>query len=122
MSLNEFQEQILENYKNPKNFGIPKWSPTTLHKSENISCGDEIQMFLLIEKGIIIKISFIGQGCSICIASASLLTERMKGMTIEFAKNYNKEDLKELLGIPLTSSREICASISLDAVKNALKS
>lgn len=119
--MNEFQEQILENYKNPQNFGKPGWNSHNHAKSENISCGDEVEVFLKIENNIVEDIKFIGRGCSIAIASASLLSQLFKGKPANEIRDYSLEDLKELLGIELTTSRQACALLPLNAFKNALK-
>ncbi len=116
--MNDFQEQILENYKNPQNFGKPEWEPSTLAKSQNISCGDEIEMFLLVENNLIRDIKFEGRGCSISIASASLLTQEFKNKSINY--DFTINSLKKLLGIPLTTSRLVCATLPLIAIQNAL--
>lgn len=118
--MNEYQEQILDHYKNPRNYGVPKWKPSTLHKSENISCGDEIEVYLQIDNDLIKEINFTGRGCSISIASASLLSEELRGKKITEIMAFSDDKLKELLGIELTPNRKVCATLSLKAIKDAL--
>jgi len=119
--MNEYQEQILDNFKNPRNFGNPQWNPSTSQQVQNVSCGDEIEVFILLDNNIISDIKFVGRGCSISIASASLLTEEFKGKETEYALEFSEDDLKNLLGIPLTTSRLVCATLALEAIKAALK-
>lgn len=118
--MNEYQEQILDHYKNPRNFGMPDWKADFSIKSENISCGDEVQIFIKWNKEKVEKINFIGRGCSISIASASLLSEALVGKTKDEVLSYSEEELKQLLGIPLTTSRLVCATLPLDAIKKSL--
>lgn len=118
--MNEFQEQILENYKNPHNYGEPAWKPDLTSRSTNISCGDEVEIFIKQNNNIVENLGFIGRGCSISIASASLLTDELKGKSINEIRLYSTDDLKKLLGIELTSSRLVCATLPLEAIKKAL--
>jgi nitrogen fixation protein NifU and related proteins len=118
--MNDFQLQILEHYKNPKNAGAPTWSPTHSAKLANLSCGDEVEVFLLIEDSIIKDFRFVGQGCSISIAAISLLSEKIIGMKITEFSEFNLDNLLEILGIPLSTSRLKCADLGLQATKNAI--
>ncbi len=118
--MNDYQEQILDHFHNPRNYGIPEWSPTHKKKLQNLSCGDEIEVFLLVENNIINKISFIGEGCSISIASASLLTEELKGKSLDFIHDFTIDKLIDILGIQLTTTRIKCANLALETTKTAL--
>ena len=114
-----YQEQILDHYKNPRNFG--KIENATVHHHEyNPLCGDEIEMFLVIKDNKIADIKINGHGCAISQASASMLTEKIKGKSLDELKKLTKEDLLEMLGIPLSPVRLKCALLSLDTFKNAL--
>ena len=88
---------------------------------QNLSCGDEVEMFLKVDaKGIIEKASFEAEGCSISIASASMLTEYLVGKNIDDVKLYDYDVVLDLLGIPLTTARLKCAVMSLEAVKKSI--
>lgn len=118
--MNSQQEVILDNYKNPQNTGDHGWEPTHSAKSQNLSCGDSIEMKLLIEDGKLKDLRFVGEGCSIAIASASILSQEIKGKDIKDIEEMNVEDVLSLIGIDLTMSRQKCAMLSLDAIQNAL--
>lgn len=118
--MNIHQEQILDNYKNPQNTGEPDWVATHSGKAQNLSCGDSINIKLLIEDGVIKDLRFMGEGCSIAIASASLLTEELKGQKVEDVKKMNIDEILEMVGIELTPSRQKCAMLALDAVRQAV--
>lgn len=118
--MNEQQEVILDNYKNPKNASNPDWEPTHKGVAQNLSCGDSIEIKLLVKEDVIKDIRFIGEGCSIAIASASMLTEKAKGQKVKEIKGLTIEDVLEIVGIELTMSRQKCALLSLDALQKAI--
>lgn len=75
-----YQQVILDHCKHPRNFhDLP--NPTCSAQGHNPLCGDQLRLFLVTEGGVIKDISFLGQGCCISKASASLMTEAVKGMT-----------------------------------------
>ncbi|MBI2655093.1 SUF system NifU family Fe-S cluster assembly protein [Candidatus Woesearchaeota archaeon] len=115
-----YREQILDHYKNPRNFG--KIMNATVHHHEyNPLCGDELEVYLLIDDDKnVADVKIHGKGCAISQASASMLTEKVKGKNIEEIKKMAKEDILEMLGIPLSPVRLKCALLSLDTFKNAI--
>lgn len=79
-----YQEVIIEHSKHPRNYG--KLEGSCLHVvGDNPLCGDKVELFLLLEDNIIKNISFEGKGCAISRASASIMTETVKGKTVEEA-------------------------------------
>jgi nitrogen fixation NifU-like protein len=116
-----YRELILEHYKYPHNAGTLE-NPDVSHEEHNPLCGDRIRIDLRIEDGVITDIRFKGRGCAISQASASLLTDEIKGMPVEAAKHFSKEDLLELIGIPLDKNpvRLKCALLSLKTLKAGL--
>ncbi|HLG24064.1 MAG TPA: SUF system NifU family Fe-S cluster assembly protein [Candidatus Nanoarchaeia archaeon] len=114
-----YQENILDHYKNPRNAG--KIDKASVHHHEyNPLCGDEIEMFLVIKDKKVADVKFHGRGCAISQASASLLTDEIKGKNIDDLKNMAKENILELLGISLSPVRLKCALLSLDTLKNSI--
>lgn len=111
-----YREYILDHYKNPRNFGRLK-SPDISHEELNPLCGDVIGMDLKVADGRIEDVRFHGRGCAISQASASLLTERIKGKTLEEARRIGKEDVMEELGIEISAARLKCALLSLKVLK-----
>ncbi|NJP05850.1 MAG: SUF system NifU family Fe-S cluster assembly protein [Chloroflexaceae bacterium] len=114
-------EHVLEHFKYPSNYGALD-HPTVSHEEHNPLCGDRIRLDLLIENDIVKDIRFSGQGCVISQASASILTDEIKGKTVEAAKLFGKAELLEQIGIPLEKSpvRLKCALLSLKALKVCL--
>jgi nitrogen fixation NifU-like protein len=111
-----YREYILDHYKNPRNFGRLE-NPDITHEEDNPLCGDVIGMDFRVKDGVIEDIRFHGRGCAISQASASLLTERLKGMALEDAKKVNKEDVLGELGIQISPARIKCALLSLKVLK-----
>ena len=134
-----YQEQILDHAKNPRNKGeILDYSCKT--KGNNPSCGDNMELFLkIVNKNleeenneqefkkkkdnnfIIENSSFMGEGCALSMAGASMLTERLKNMKIEEVKNIMPGDIYDLLGINISPSRVGCALLCYRALEQALK-
>ena len=111
-----YREYILDHYKNPRNFGrLP--DADISHEEENPLCGDVIGMDLKLQDGVIEDVRFHGRGCAISQASASLLTERLKGMPLDDAKKINKDDVLGELGIEISPARIKCALLSLKVLK-----
>ena len=115
-----YQENILDHFKNPRNFG--KIENASVHHHEyNPLCGDEIEMDLVIDKNKkIADVKFSGHGCAISQASASMLTEQVKGKSIDEVEKLTKENILEMLGIPISPVRLKCALLSLDTLKNSV--
>lgn len=81
-----YQHVLLEHYKHPLNYGeLPE--PTHVAEGDNPLCGDHITVYLKVENGVIQEIKFTGYGCAISKASASVMTEAIKGIAIQDAKN-----------------------------------
>lgn len=115
-----YQENILDHFKNPRNFGRIE-NASVHHHEYNPLCGDRIEMFLVIGKDKkIVDVKFSGHGCAISQASASMLTEHIKGKPIGEIERLTKEKVLELLGIPLSPVRLKCALLSLDTLKNSI--
>ena len=111
-----YREYILDHYKNPRNYGRLE-HPDITHEEDNPLCGDVIGMDFRVKDGVIDDIMFHGRGCAISQASASLLTERLKGMSLENAKKIDKNDVLGELGIDISPARIKCALLSLKVLK-----
>ncbi|MEK6953395.1 MAG: Fe-S cluster assembly sulfur transfer protein SufU [Candidatus Micrarchaeota archaeon] len=114
-----YRENVLDHYRNPRNFGKMDNPDAKFHDS-NPLCGDEIEIQLKISGGKVTEVKFQGQGCAISQASASILTEKLIGMSLEDAMKLEKEQITEWLGTDLTPSRLKCALLSLMVAKAAI--
>ncbi|CUT00160.1 Fe-S cluster assembly sulfur transfer protein SufU [Candidatus Chrysopegis kryptomonas] len=115
--MDELQMEILlDHYQNPRNFGHLE-NPDIVHEEGNPSCGDQIRIEIKLEDNKISDIKFTGKGCTISQASASILTEIVKGKTLEEVKNFSKDDMLNALGIPISPIRLKCALLALKVLK-----
>ena len=134
-----YQEIIVDHNRSPRNFRkIDEHTHTA--QGFNPLCGDKLTMYIVLDGDVISDISFEGSGCAISVASASLLTERLKGKTVaEARKTFEElhtvftspdepEDLEALgklgalAGVRAYPSRIKCASLSWHALNSALNS
>ncbi|MGA9044377.1 MAG: iron-sulfur cluster assembly scaffold protein [Thermoplasmata archaeon] len=116
-----YQEVILQHYRTPKNFG-PLPDANCEGQESNPLCGDHITVRLKVDPGSekISEIRFEGDGCAISVASASMLTEKVAGLTVEQAGKLTRDDVLQLLGIPLSPVRIKCALTGYAALGRAL--
>jgi nitrogen fixation NifU-like protein len=112
-----YREQIIDLYENPMNYGELEQADF-VYEEDNPLCGDVIQIAVrLDENQRVADVKWEGQGCAISQASASLLTEEIKGMTLDEVKEFSKDELLDLLGIQLSMTRVKCALLSLKVLK-----
>jgi nitrogen fixation protein NifU and related proteins len=116
MAADLYREVILDHYRNPRNYGSIDPADYSAHEV-NPLCGDEIEMDLKLEDGVVADVKFEGRGCAVSMASASILTEMVKGQPIEEVMALTKDDLLEELGIPVSPARMKCALLGLKALK-----
>ena len=114
--MNIYQEELLDHYENPSNYGVLS-NPDISHEEDNPLCGDKIRMDLLIEDDIIKEVRFCGYGCTISLAAASMLTEKIEGKSLEEVKKLSREDIMDMIGIPLGPVRVKCALLALKVLK-----
>lgn len=115
-----YAENILEHSKNPRN-SVSLVDATVSHDEENIACGDKINLELSITKGIIRKVGWSGEGCAISRAGMSILSDELIGKNEDDVLAMKKEDVYEMLGVPIGPRRFKCALMCLHCVKNALR-
>ena len=112
-----YREQILNHYREPRNKGRLETADIS-HADDNPLCGDRIEMDLrLDEEGRVVEVAWEGQGCAISMASASMLSEEVKGKTLEELRHLGKDEIMEMLGIELGPVRLKCALLSLKVLK-----
>ena len=118
-----YTEMIIDEAKNAHNEGTLE-NPDISQHDANPMCGDDITLQMHVNNNTISDIKWHGDGCTICKACTSGLTQMIKGQDIEFAKNLNKEEILSELGLQhlITQSpvRIKCALLSLKALKLGL--
>ncbi len=134
-----YSEIVLEHYKEPHNVGEIEY-PEIFAKGFNESCGDDIKIFAKVKNNIIEDIKFLGKGCAISQSSASMMTDLIKGKTLdevkEFIKNFNKKitgeeefpenseewfELSALKGVIKFPIRVKCASLAWHTLSQGIK-
>ena len=117
-----YRQQILDHYKSPRNYGEME-EPTFSHVGENPSCGDTIQVDVRLEddEETIEYVSFTGDGCAISQASASMLSERLQGMTLSELDELDTDDITEMLGVTISPMRVKCAVLARQVAQDGAK-
>ncbi|HEV2262758.1 MAG TPA: SUF system NifU family Fe-S cluster assembly protein [Candidatus Rubrimentiphilum sp.] len=114
-----YRDYILDHYRNPRNFGHLDRVDATA-EDLNPLCGDQIRMELqLDDNGKVDDIRFSGKGCAISQASASMLTETIKGKSLAEIAQLPKETVLENVGIGISPTRMKCAMLGLKVLKSA---
>ena len=132
-----YGEIVLGHYHKPRNRGSLK-NPSVSAEMANVFCGDEVKLELAIEGDRVTAVRFLGQGCSISLASASMLTEAIMGLSLEavevlletFKGMMNGSvqveaktlgDLEALQGVRRFPARVKCATLAWNALQQALE-
>jgi len=130
-----YRQVIMDHYKNPRNNGVLEDSVTV--NLNNPTCGDRIQLTMKVEEGIVKEAKFEGEGCSISMSSASMMTQAVKGKKIEEAiklskifsdmmlgKEYDDSvdlgDIEALQGVCKFPARIKCATLAWKALEKGL--
>lgn len=117
MALN-YTKKTLDNFRRPKNIGSLK-NPDGFGEVGNMVCGDQLSFFLKVEKGIIKDVKFLSFGCASNIATASILTEKVKGASIKEAKKFKwSEIVADLGGLP--NQKVHCSVMAVEGLKKAI--
>ncbi len=130
-----YRKVIMDHYQSPRNRGQMEYADATI-QLKNPSCGDQIQLQLKIENGIITDAKFDGEGCSISMASASMMTEAIIGKkadeALDMANRFSKmmigedvdttgfEDIEALQGVCKFPARIKCATLSWKAMEQGV--
>lgn len=116
-----YHETILEHYKEPQHYGLLE-NPTHQRVAVNPTCGDQFTFTAIIDdRGIVQDIGFIGEGCAISTAAASMLAEQVVGTPLAEVQQWNTQYVLDLLGVELTPTRLKCALLPLEGINGLLK-
>lgn len=115
-----YSDKVLDHYENPRNVG--KWDPSVDGIGTGMvgapACGDVMRLQIKVKDGIIEDAKFKTYGCGSAIASSSLLTEWVKGMSLEDAGTIKNVDLANELALPPVKIH--CSVLAEDAIKAAI--
>jgi SUF system NifU family Fe-S assembly protein len=114
---NLYRQVIMDHYKNPRNKGLLQ-DPTyhTIH-IKNPTCGDDITVQSKVEHGVVTDVRHDGTGCSICCSSASVMSETLKGKTVEDAMTITSTYLHFMANQPYDESVDLEEAIVYEGVR-----
>jgi len=127
----------MDHYKNPRNKGSLEEDAVTIDMN-NPTCGDRIHLTLKVTDGIVEDAKFDGEGCSISMSSASMMTQLIKGKKVEeaielsdifskmmmgedYSDKYDLEDVEALQGVSQFPARIKCATLAWKAMEKGVK-
>lgn len=110
---------VVEHYRRPRNQrSLP--APTHVHEGVNPLCGDRLRMEVDLRDGRVADVGFQASACAIATASASLLTERVRGGTLREVAALNEDEVIDALGGGVPAPRRSCAALPLRVLRQAL--
>ena len=114
-----YTEKVMDHFRNPRNMGEIK-DADGFGKVGNPTCGDVMAVYIKVKDERIVDIKFKTFGCTAAIATSSVLTEIVKGKTIDEALKITRDDVaNELGGLPAIKMH--CSNLAADALKEAIK-
>ncbi|KGR83578.1 Fe-S cluster assembly sulfur transfer protein SufU [Lysinibacillus sp. FSL K6-0057] len=132
-----YRSVIMDHYKNPRNKGSLEEDAVTIDMN-NPTCGDRIHLTLKVTDGVVEDAKFDGEGCSISMSSASMMTQLIKGKKVEeaielsdifskmmmgeeYSDKYDLEDVEALQGVSQFPARIKCATLAWKAMEKGVK-
>ncbi|MFD0716441.1 Fe-S cluster assembly sulfur transfer protein SufU [Paenibacillus sp. GCM10027626] len=130
-----YRRVIMDHYKNPRNRGTMDADSVTINLN-NPTCGDRISLQLQLEDGKVKQAKYTGEGCSISMSSASMMTEAVKGKSLDealaLADNFSSfikgesvefdyEDIEALSGVSKFPARIKCATLAWNALRKGIE-
>lgn len=114
----QYSEKLMDHFKNPRNQGQIE-DADAVGEEGNPVCGDVMKIYLQVQDNKIQDIKFETMGCAAAIAVSSVMTEMVKGKSLQEAKNITKEEIVEALG-GLPETKVHCSMLGIDALKGAI--
>jgi nitrogen fixation NifU-like protein len=115
-----YREIILDHYRTPRNRGALETPPAVVAQGHNPLCGDEIQVYLLVEDGVVKDVKVGGQGCSISQSSASMMTQAVKGKPVADAHRI-LDAFRRMMGLEVDGEPEDVNLGDLEALQGVVK-
>jgi nitrogen fixation NifU-like protein len=118
---NLYRDFILEHYREPHNRGV--LDPADLHFADsNPTCGDELSMTLRLDPSgqRVADVAFDGRGCAISQASASIMTDGLRGLSLDELREIDPKEVIAELGVPIGPARLKCALLGYKVLQGAV--
>jgi nitrogen fixation NifU-like protein len=114
-----YSKKVMDHFLHPRNIGEMKGADGYAEVGNPV-CGDQLGFYIKVKDGKIKDVKFLSFGCASNIATASILTEKVKGMSVEDAKKYDwNKIVKELGGLP--KQKVHCSILAIDGLKKAIE-
>lgn len=117
--MNMYLEELLDHYKNPRNYGELN-NPEIKIFDTNPLCGDEVEIHAELDGETLKTLKFNGKGCAISLASTSMLTEDLKGKTIQEILKLPDEQILKRLGVEISAMRIKCALLGFKTLQKGI--
>lgn len=120
MKSTQYSKKVLDHFRNPRNVGTLEGDDVAVGKVGNPVCGDLMEVFIKVKDDRIVDAKFKTFGCGSAIATSSMTTELVKGMTLDQAMQVTRENVaSELEGLPPIKMH--CSNLAADALHEAIK-
>lgn len=120
MKSTQYSEKTLEHFRNPRNVGTLEGDDVAVGRVGNPVCGDLMEMYIQVKDDRIAEITFQTFGCGSAVATSSMTTELVKGMTLDEALEVTRRDVADALdGLPPIKMH--CSNLAADALHDAIK-
>jgi nitrogen fixation protein NifU and related proteins len=114
-----YRQYILDHFRDPRNHG--SLDHPDIHAADtNPLCGDRIAIDLAVQDGQVAEVRFNGRGCAISQASASMLTEKVEGASLDELRAITPQDVLEMLGVEIGPARQRCALLALKVLHEGI--
>ncbi len=117
----EYNQIVLDHYRNPRNFGILEKPGTKVAFELNRLCGDEITVYLRFSSQNLLDLKYQARGCALSIAAASVLSEIVKGKPLIEIERLATKDIEKFLEIKVGHARQECVALALNTIKKTIK-
>jgi nitrogen fixation NifU-like protein len=121
-----YTERLLDHYRRPRNKGhlenadaLSGAGQVLAAREYNPLCGDEVTVEVLVVEGRIVEVRFDGRGCALCMGAASILTEAVRGHSLEELASFGQDEYLEELGSTVRPARLKCALLPWMAFRHA---
>jgi nitrogen fixation NifU-like protein len=116
--LGPYNPVVMDHFKHPRNMGEME-TPDGVGETTNPVCGDTMRLFIRVDKNRIVEVRFLTFGCGAAIAASSMLTEMIKGKSLDEALNVSDQDIVQALG-GLPPTKVHCSVLAEKAVQAAI--
>jgi nitrogen fixation NifU-like protein len=114
-----YNETVMDHFTNPRNVGeIPDASG--VGEVGNVVCGDILRVYIKVKDGVLEDVKYMTFGCGAAVASGSMMTELVKGKTVEEGLKLTNNDVAEALG-GLPAQKKHCSNLAADALHKAIE-